>query len=74
MNLYAEYSAVHILRLGADVVGRARLPFPGEPIRTLDALHIASAIIGGVNELIPLLEKEGWRGAPGWSVRVKRIE
>ena len=36
----------HILRLGADVVGRARLPFPGEPIRTLDALHIASAIIG----------------------------
>jgi predicted nucleic acid-binding protein len=36
----------HILRLGADVVERARLPFPHEPIRTLDALHIASALIG----------------------------
>jgi predicted nucleic acid-binding protein len=35
----------YILRIGADVVDRAREPFPGEPIRTLDALHIASAII-----------------------------
>ena len=35
----------HMLRLGADVVDRARLPFPVEPIRTLDALHIASALI-----------------------------
>jgi hypothetical protein len=24
---------------------RARLPFPHEPIRTLDALHIASALL-----------------------------
>ena len=23
--------------------------------------------------MIPLLEKEGWRGAPGWSVRVNRL-
>ncbi len=36
----------HILRLGADIVARARLPFPGEPIRTLDALHLASTIVG----------------------------
>lgn len=36
----------HILRLGADVVSRGRLPFPAEPVRTLDALHLASAIIG----------------------------
>ena len=35
----------HILRVGADIVERARLPFPGEPIRTLDALHLASAIV-----------------------------
>jgi predicted nucleic acid-binding protein len=35
----------HILRIGADVIERARLPFPNEPIRTLDALHIASALI-----------------------------
>jgi predicted nucleic acid-binding protein len=36
----------HILRIGADVVERARLPFPAEPIRTLDALHLASALVG----------------------------
>lgn len=36
----------HILRVGADVVERARLPFPAEPVRTLDALHLASALVG----------------------------
>jgi len=35
----------YILRLGAEIVERARLPFPHEPIRTLDALHISSALI-----------------------------
>ena len=35
----------HILRVGADIVNRGRLPFPAEPVRTLDALHLASAII-----------------------------
>ncbi len=35
----------HVLRLGQEVVGRARQPFPGEPIRTLDALHLASALV-----------------------------
>jgi hypothetical protein len=35
----------YILRLGAEIVERARLPFPHEPIRTLDALHMASALI-----------------------------
>jgi predicted nucleic acid-binding protein len=34
----------HVLRLGADVVDRARRPFPGEPIRVLDAMHLASAL------------------------------
>ncbi|MCU0251005.1 MAG: type II toxin-antitoxin system VapC family toxin [Vicinamibacterales bacterium] len=34
-----------VLRLGADVVDRARRPFPGEPIRTLDAVHLASALL-----------------------------
>ena len=34
----------HVLRLGADIVDRARRPFPGEPIRTLDAIHLASAL------------------------------
>ncbi len=33
------------LCLGTDVVERARRPFPLEPIRTLDALHVASALV-----------------------------
>ena len=36
----------YVLRIGADVVEKARKPFPAEPIRTLDALHLASAVIG----------------------------
>ena len=35
----------YVLRIGADVVEKARKPFPAEPIRTLDALHLASAAI-----------------------------
>ena len=34
-----------LLRLGAEVLERARRPFPGEPLRTLDALHLASALV-----------------------------
>ena len=34
----------HVLRVGGEIVARARQPFPGEPIRTLDALHLASAL------------------------------
>jgi predicted nucleic acid-binding protein len=34
-----------VLRVAAEVVERARQPFPGEPIRTLDALHLASALV-----------------------------
>ena len=43
----------YILRVGADIVARAGQPFPGEPIRTLDALHMASAILsrGAVPDL-----------------------
>jgi predicted nucleic acid-binding protein len=35
----------HVLRIGGDIVERARQPFPGGPIRTLDAIHLASAIV-----------------------------
>lgn len=45
-RLSAAAARWHVLRLGAEVAGRARRPFPGEPIRTLDALHVASAIMG----------------------------
>jgi predicted nucleic acid-binding protein len=34
-----------IMRIEGDVVERARRPFPFEPVRTLDAIHLASAIL-----------------------------
>ena len=34
----------HLLRISPDIVERARKPFPVEPIRTLDAIHLASAL------------------------------
>lgn len=45
----AELNAVAahwtLLRLGAEVIDRARLRLPDEPVRTLDALHLASALV-----------------------------
>ena len=32
------------LRIAQEIVERARQPFPAEPIRTLDAIHLASAL------------------------------
>lgn len=32
------------LRIADEIVERACRPFPGEPVRTLDALHLASAL------------------------------
>jgi predicted nucleic acid-binding protein len=45
---YLTAAAAHwqILRIAADIVERARQPFPGEPIRTLDAIHLASLLTG----------------------------
>lgn len=34
----------HVLKLSTDIVDRARRPFPMEPIRTLDAIHLAAAL------------------------------
>jgi predicted nucleic acid-binding protein len=34
----------HLWRISPDIVERARRPFPGEPLRTLDAIHLASAL------------------------------
>jgi hypothetical protein len=33
-----------IQRIAPDIVQRARKPFPFEPIRSLDAIHLASAL------------------------------
>jgi hypothetical protein len=35
----------HVLRIGAEIADRARRPFPGDPIRTLDAIHLASLLV-----------------------------
>lgn len=42
--LIAAASHWHTLRVAPEIVDRARQPFPGEPIRTLDAIHLASAL------------------------------
>lgn len=34
-----------IFDLDAEVVERARRPFPAEPIRTLDAIHLGTAVL-----------------------------
>ena len=43
-HLTAAASHWHLLRIAPAIVERARQPFPGEPIRTLDAIHLASAL------------------------------
>ncbi len=48
-----EHVAGHwsILGLTEEVVERARRPFPVEPVRTLDAVHLATALLG--RSLVP---------------------
>lgn len=43
-HLTSAASHWQILRVAPEIVERARQPFPGEPIRTLDAIHLASAL------------------------------
>jgi predicted nucleic acid-binding protein len=43
-HLVAAASQWQILHIAREVVDRARQPFPPEPIRTLDAIHLASAL------------------------------
>lgn len=44
---HLERAATHwtVLTLGQEVVERARSAFPAEPVRTLDGLHLATAIV-----------------------------
>ena len=44
-QLAAVGSRWHVLRIANEVVDRARQPFPGDPIRTLDAIHLASVLV-----------------------------
>jgi predicted nucleic acid-binding protein len=43
-----------VLRISPEIIERARRPFPTEPIRALDALHIASAL--SARSAVPALE------------------
>jgi hypothetical protein len=43
-HLTAAASHWQILRIAPEIVERARQPFPGEPIRTPDAIHLASVL------------------------------
>jgi predicted nucleic acid-binding protein len=45
-HLAAASAHWNVLRIAPEVVERARQSFPGEPIRTLDAIHLASMLMG----------------------------
>jgi predicted nucleic acid-binding protein len=53
-HLNAAASHWHLGRVSPDIVERARQPFPAEPIRTLDAIHLASAL--AVRSAVPGVE------------------
>jgi hypothetical protein len=44
-HLTTAASQWHLLRISPEIVDRARQLFPGEPIPTLDAVHLASALV-----------------------------
>lgn len=44
-HLVAAAAHWQVLRIAAEIVDRARQPFPGDPIRTLDAIHLASLLV-----------------------------
>lgn len=44
-HLSAAAAHWHLLRIAGEVVDRARQPFPGDPMRTLDAIHLASLLV-----------------------------
>lgn len=53
-HLNAAAAHWHVWRLSVDIVDRARRPFPKEPIRALDAIHLASAL--AVRSVVPGVE------------------
>jgi predicted nucleic acid-binding protein len=44
-----------ILSLDDEIVDRARRPFPREPIRTLDAIHLSTALVARTHVSEPCL-------------------
>lgn len=45
VQLSATASRWRVLRISPEIVERARQPFPAEPLRSLDAIHLASALV-----------------------------
>jgi predicted nucleic acid-binding protein len=45
-RVVAAVTEWNLLALSAPILHRARLPFAGAPLRTLDAIHLASALEG----------------------------
>ena len=43
-HLDAAAARWHLWRISPEILERARRPFPVEPMRTLDAIHLASAL------------------------------
>jgi len=43
-HLNAAAALWHLWRVSSEILDRARYPFPAEPVRTLDAIHLASAL------------------------------
>ncbi len=44
-HLIAAAGHWQLLRIAGEIVDRARQPFSGDPIRTLDAIHLASLLV-----------------------------
>ena len=53
-HLNAAAAHWHLWRVSSDIVDRARHPFPAEPVRTLHAIHLASAL--AVRSVVPGVE------------------
>lgn len=44
-QLQAAAADWQVLRISREIVERVRQPFPAEPLRALDAIHLASALV-----------------------------
>jgi predicted nucleic acid-binding protein len=48
-----------VIIVSESVLGRAGHPFPVEPVRTLDAIHLATAgLLGGPPQLVTILTRD----------------
>ena len=66
-RLNAAAAHWHMWRVSWDIIDRARNPFPGEPVRTLDAIHLASALaVHGLATLRDLRRTNRTLSRPRW--------